>query len=93
MPELADKIEAARYELARLEREAAHATCADLGCNMESTGGCNCGCVVDHDDEGNEVIGQCSVPVNICTRCGDCDYGDSAEAAEIRWRCADRNNR
>jgi hypothetical protein len=31
MPELRDKLEAARAEVARLERRAEHATCIDLG--------------------------------------------------------------
>lgn len=82
MPELADKLEAARAELARLERIAATATCRDLGCDMVSLGGCNCGC----SDEA-----CCSVPVHTCSRCGDCDYGDNADAAEVRRRCKEDN--
>lgn len=78
MPELAEQLEAARAELARLERIAATATCRELGCDMEHRGGANCGC------EG----GHCSVPVHVCTRCGDCDYGDNAEATERRAACA-----
>ena len=64
--------------LSRLERLAASATCADLGHDWHSLGGCNCGC---HE----EVC--CSVPVNECARCKDCDYGDNAEATEIRRLC------
>lgn len=86
MPELADKLEAARAEVARLERIAATATCRDLGCNMVSLGGCNCGCMFQ-DDEGNAVPGQCSVPVNHCSRCGDCDYGENGDAREARRYC------
>lgn len=41
---------------------------------------CNAGC----DDNC-----QCSVPVNVCARCGDCDYGDNADAIEIRRHCAE----
>lgn len=78
MPELADKIEAARAELARLERIAATATCRELGCDMVSLGGGNCGC---HEDA------CCSIPIHECSRCGDCDYGDNAEATEIRRVC------
>lgn len=51
----------------------------ERGHDMQSTGGCNCGC----ED------GACSVPVHVCTRCGDCDYGDNAEATEIRQHCAE----
>ena len=78
MPQLADKLEAARAEVARLERIAATASCRDEGCDMQHAGGRNCGC----DDGG------CSVPVYVCTRCGDSDYGDNPEAAERRADCA-----
>ena len=93
MPDLADRIEAARAELARLEREAAHATCAELGCKMVSTGGANCGCVFPYEDaQGSHAIaGSCSVPVYHCERCGDCDYGQNNEAAEVRRLCAEQN--
>jgi hypothetical protein len=29
----------------------------------------------------------CSVPVYRCDRCGDYDYGENAEAVDIRKRC------
>lgn len=32
----------------------------------------------------------CSVPVHQCVVCGDCDYGDNDEAAEIVDRCQQR---
>jgi hypothetical protein len=79
MTELTDKLAAARAEVARLERIAATATCREVGCDMQHVGGRNCGC------EG----GVCSVPVYVCTRCGDSDYGVNAEAAERRAECAD----
>lgn len=77
MPELADKIEAAKAELARLERIAETATCSELGCDMQCIGGCNCGC----------PDGSCSVPVHECTRCKDSDYGNNEEAADVRAMC------
>ncbi len=76
---LIDQIEQARATLERLERQAASATCADLGHDWKSIGGCNCGC---------HPHAACSVPVNECSRCKDCDYGDNAEAGEIRSQCA-----
>jgi hypothetical protein len=77
---LAEQLEIARAEVTRLERQAAAATCAELGRHdWQSTGGCNCGC----ED------GICSVPVNHCTRCGDCDYGDNEEARDVRRHCAE----
>jgi hypothetical protein len=75
---LAEELEAARAEVARLERIATTATCREMGCNMKHSGGMNCGC------DG----GCCSVPVYVCTRCGDSDYGDNLEALERRTACA-----
>lgn len=51
----------------------------EAGHDWHSLGGRNACC---HDECG------CSVPVNICRRCGDCDYGDNAEAKEVRSECA-----
>ena len=80
---IADQLDDARAEVARLERAAAAATCAELGRHdWQLIGGRNCGC---HDEA------CCSVPVNVCTRCGDCDYGENDEAREIRRRCAEVN--
>ena len=75
---LAERLEAARAEVAHLERLAATATCRELGHDMKSIGGCSAGC---HRDC------CCSVPVHHCTRCDDCDYGDNAEADEVRQAC------
>jgi hypothetical protein len=79
MTGILEQLEAARAEVARLERMAAAATCRELGsCDMQSAGGANCGC----------PDGQCSVPVLKCTRCGDYDYGENEEANEKRTHCA-----
>jgi hypothetical protein len=55
-----------------------------LGCENGhewfSHGGCNAGC---HDE-----YCSCSVPVNVCHRCGDCDYGQNEEAEQIKAECA-----
>lgn len=75
---LADQIEAARAEVARLERLAAQATCAELGHDWVCLGGANCGC---HE------WACCSVPVHECRRCKACDYGDNADAADMRAQC------
>lgn len=55
-----------------------------LGCyggrhDWQFTGGCNAGCGKDC---------SCSVPVYLCAKCGDWDYGDNGEATEIRRNCA-----
>lgn len=59
-------------------RDWLHVGC-EAGCDMQSIGGCNCGC----------PDGQCSVPVHQCSRCGDCDYGQNEEATETRRHCAE----
>lgn len=54
-----------------------------VGCeeshDWKSVGGANCGCLPE---------GTCSVPVHVCFRCLDCDYGDNEEADRIRKHCA-----
>jgi hypothetical protein len=50
----------------------------EQGHDWQSIGGCNASC---------EENCQCSVPVNVCSRCGDCDYGDNAEADRVRADC------
>ena len=50
--------------------------CTILGHKWQFSGGASCGCGSD----------SCSVPVHEC-ECGDCDYGDNAEADEVRTNC------
>lgn len=74
------RLEAARAEVAQLERQIAGMTCKQRGSHRwKSIGGANCGC-----PEGN-----CSVPVHECEDCKDCDYGENAEANEKRVECAE----
>jgi hypothetical protein len=80
MSERTAQLEAARAEVAKLEREIAQAGCAEVGHRWAHIGGCNCGC--------ENVAGGCSVPVYECAKCGDCDYGDNAEARNIIAGCA-----
>lgn len=79
------KLEAAKDEVARLERMVAVAPCAEVGHRWVSIGGANAGCEIGAD------ICNCSVPVNVCEICGDCDYGENVEADEIRAECKLRN--
>lgn len=79
MSHLAEEIERAEARLSQLKRQLAAEPCAAHGCDWQSYGGANAGC----GDGCN-----CSVPVNVCSKCGDCDYGDNAEAAAVRARCA-----
>lgn len=50
----------------------------ERGHDWHSEGGCNAGCA---------EWCCCSVPVNFCTRCGGCDYGENDEAEETRQIC------
>lgn len=50
----------------------------ERGHSWSEIGGRNCGCNTD---------AQCSVPVHECEVCGDCDYGENAQAADVLARC------
>lgn len=78
--DLQQRLAAAKSEVARLEREAAAAPCREVGHRWASVGGANCGC----DD------GECSIPVYECKVCGECDYGENAEAAAVKRNCMER---
>jgi hypothetical protein len=53
--------------------------CNILGHEWRSAGGRNAGC--------GKSWCMCSVPVNECAFCLDCDYGDNEEAREIIADC------
>jgi hypothetical protein len=78
MGDLLERLENAKSEVSRLERQVAAATCAEVGHRWRSIGGANCGC----EDGG------CSVPVHECEVCGDSDYGENEWAAKVRAECA-----
>lgn len=78
-----------REELAEVEARAAHLrnrigaeNCFTAGHDWRHVGGKNAGC-----DRGNDC--GCSVPVHECLVCGDSDYGDTPEAAQIIRHCAE----
>jgi len=81
MTDAFERLEQARAEVARIEREIATGPCRTHGHDWQSIGGCNAGC---HAECG------CSVPVNTCAKCGDCDYGKNDDAVETRRECAER---
>jgi hypothetical protein len=64
--------------MAEAKRDWLHVGC-EGGHDWRTLGGCNAGCHADC---------SCSVPVNFCRRCGDCDYGDNADAEQVRVDCA-----
>jgi hypothetical protein len=73
------KLAEAEAVVARMKREIATADCREVGCQMVHTGGRNACC-------GDGC--QCSIPVHVCPKCGDSDYGDNAEAREKIAACA-----
>lgn len=77
---LAERLEEAKAEVARLEREAASASCAEIGHDWVFFGGKTCSC---HENS------SCYIPVYECSRCGDCDYGDNEEAKNIYINCVE----
>ena len=62
-----------------MQAEAARA-CREHGHVWEHYGGANAAC--DHCTDC-----YCSVPVYVCTRCGDMDYGKNQEARDIVAKC------
>ncbi|WP_043331756.1 hypothetical protein [Methylosinus sp. LW4] len=77
------RLDQARAEVARLEREIAAAPCAEVGHRWKHLGGKHAGCA-DPDC-------MCSVPVYECEACGNCDYGENDEAREIIARCEEKS--
>jgi predicted alpha/beta-hydrolase family hydrolase len=77
---LQEQLQAAENRAAQLRLQIAQGPCIATGHSWEFLGGRNAGC----GDDCN-----CSVPVHHCKKCGDCDYGDNAEAAEIIKECAE----
>jgi hypothetical protein len=75
---LAEELSAAESLVAQLRQQIASASCAEVGHEWSHIGGSNAGCC---------VYCYCSVPVHRCEKCGDCDYGQNAEAEEIMKRC------
>lgn len=72
---LADDIDAAEWHLAALKLRFATATCTEAGHRWRLVGGRSVGCCPDWC--------RCSVLVNECATCGECDYGHPAEAKVI----------
>lgn len=82
MPDLHQQLEDAKAKVRRIERQIATGECFRYGHDWKHVGGCNASCVLAETGDCG-----CSVPVHVCTKCGDCDYGQNAEADEKRQRC------
>ena len=78
--DLLAELEAAEARLADVKRRIRHAKCAEVGHDWKHIGGSNAAC-----SRGGNCV--CSVPIHECVKCGDCDYGDNAEAAQIISDC------
>jgi len=76
------ELERVEAEAARLRREIAAGPCREHGHDWQSYGGANAGCCEEC---------SCSVPVNVCAKCGDCDYGQNEIADEVRSECAQKD--
>jgi hypothetical protein len=75
----AELFKAVHAKVERLECFAAASTCAGLSeHDWVSPAGCNCGC---HE------LACSSAPAHERSRRGTCDYGDNADAIEIRPQC------
>ena len=75
---LREQLVTAENEVEALKRRIAAENCREVGCDMKHIGGRNAGC----DDAC-----VCSIPVYECTKCGDSDYGDNAEARDKIDQC------
>ncbi len=78
--DLLEKLARLEAQVAEVKAAIGNGPCAQYGHEWESYGGCNAGCC---------DLCNCLVPVYVCKKCGDCDYGENAEAAAIKARCAD----
>lgn len=77
--DLIDKLAASEAQVDAIKREIAAGPCRQYGHSWKHHGGRNAGC---------SDLCSCSIPVYICEKCGDCDYGDNTEAAEKMADCA-----
>jgi hypothetical protein len=77
---LRDELAEAEARVEHLRNRIGAETCATAGHDRKQIGGRNAGCAPDCG---------CSVPVHVCTVCGDSDYGDNDEASSIIRACAE----
>ena len=76
---LRSQIVEAEARVERLRQVMRAGPCREFGHDWKHIGGRNAGC-------GDGCC--CSVPVHVCQKCGDSDYGDNPEAAETIASCA-----
>ncbi|MCA0358693.1 MAG: hypothetical protein LCH78_17915 [Proteobacteria bacterium] len=76
--DLQAELAAAEGRVEMLKQQIATGACADVGHAWEHIGGRNAGC---------SDTCACSVPVHVCAKCGDSDYGENDDASVTRDRC------
>lgn len=64
------KLEEAKAEVERLQRQITAAPCSEVGHRWRLLGGASVSCCDDCEC-------NLSVPVHECSVCGDCDYGEN----------------
>lgn len=79
---LDDQLAEAEARVEEIKRQIRTGPCAQNGHDWRSDGGCNASCDLAADGGCG-----CSVPVHVCSKCGDCDYGQNAEAEQIGETC------
>ncbi|PIB91244.1 hypothetical protein [Caulobacter sp. FWC2] len=72
------QLDDAEATVERLKLQITQGPCIEAGHAWKFVGGKNAGC--------NDTC-SCSVPVHVCEKCGDSDYGETDEASVIRDRC------
>lgn len=78
MSDLLAELSDAEARVDQLRRQIAAGPCREFGHDWQSSGGRNAGC-------GSDCY--CSVPVNVCAKCNDCDYGENEDAEAVRMKC------
>lgn len=81
MRDLHEQLLEAEARVALIKRSLAAAPCIEVGHRWKFLGGRNVGC----EEMGKDC--SCSTSVHECEACGDCDYGDTPEQAEVIARC------
>ena len=69
------------------KRDMLFVNCQDGSHRWRHTGARACCCELIDEDTAL-VSGECSIPVYRCADCGDYDYGENAEAAQVKADCA-----
>ena len=81
MTDLNRELEETLDKAEQLKRQIAAASCREVGHDWVFIGGRNVGCT----DMGESC--SCSTSVHVCSKCDDCDYGDTPERDQVIEKC------